>query len=82
MAPHTFEVLLVRELGAKFAQRKNFVTDLLQGASQFHAQVGGNIAAWQPKPPKISDERRMPAAASTEAMRDEMEQEALQRSGG
>lgn len=79
MAPHTFEVLLVREMGSKFAQRKNFVADLLQGASQFHAHVGGNIAAWQPKPPKISDERRTPASVSTEAMRDVMEHEALQR---
>lgn len=81
MAPHSFDVLLVRELGAKFTQRKNFVNDLLQAASLFHASVGENLAAWQAKPPKISDDRRTPASVSTEAMRDEMEQEALQRSG-
>jgi hypothetical protein len=80
MAPHSFDVLLVRELGAKFMQRKNFVNDLLQAASLFHASVGENLAAWQAKPPKISDDRRTPASVSTEAMRDEMEQEALQRS--
>ena len=81
MTPHSFDVVLVRELGAKFAQRKNFVIDLLQTASHFHASVGENLAAWQAKPPKISDDRRTPASVSTEAMRDEMEQEALQRSG-
>jgi hypothetical protein len=79
--PHSFDVILVRELGTKFVQRKNFVSDLLQLASQFHASVGENLAAWQPKPPKISDDRRTPASVSTEAMRDEMEQEAIQRSG-
>lgn len=81
MAPHSFEVLLVNELGIKFAQRKNFVSDLLQSASEFHTAVGENLEAWQAKPPKIADERRTPASVSTDAMRDEMEQEALQRSG-
>ena len=81
MAPHSFDILLVRELGTKFTQRKNIVSDLLQCASQFHTSVVENLAAWQAKPPKISDERRTPASVSTDAMRDEMEQEALQRSG-
>ena len=79
MAPHSFDILLVRELGTKFTQRKNIVSDLLQCASQFHTSVVENLAAWQAKPPKISDERRTPASVSTDAMRDE--QEALQRSG-
>ncbi len=82
MTPHSFDVLLVQELGVKFSQRKNFVSDLLLSASEFHAAVGENLEAWQAKPPKISDERRAPASVSTDAMRDEMEQEALERSGG
>ncbi|PQM26734.1 hypothetical protein CVO77_17175 [Sphingopyxis lindanitolerans] len=81
MAPHAFDVLLVRDLGGKFSQRKNFVSELLQVASQYHANVGEHLIAWQAKPPKISEDRRTPGSVSTEAMRDEIEQEALQRSG-
>jgi len=81
MAVHTFEILLVRDLGAKFAQRKIIVAELLNSASAFHDRVGARLAAWQARPPKISEGKLEPASVSTEAMRDQVEREALDRAG-
>lgn len=81
MAVSSFEVLLVRELGAKFAQRKVIVAELVRSVSQFHASVGGQLTAWQPKPAKIVEGKLEPASVGTEALRDEAEREALERTG-
>ncbi len=81
MAVLSFEVLLVRDLGAKFTQRKNMVTELLSAASAFHANVGECLSAWQAKPAKIADSKLEPASVSTEALRDQVEREAILRTG-
>lgn len=75
----SFEVLLVKDLGSKFAQRKIIVSELIKAASAFHAAVGERITAWQAKPPKIADGKLEPASVSTEALRDQIEREALER---
>ncbi len=82
MAAHGFEVLLVRDLGAKFAQRKLVVSELLASASSFHDRVGARLVEWQARPPKISEGKLAPASVSTEAMRDLVEREALDRTSG
>lgn len=74
-----FEILLVRELGGKFAQRRIIVPELIKTVSTFHANVGARISAWQAKPPKIADGKLEPASVSTEALHDQLEKEALQR---
>lgn len=81
MAVSSFELLLVKDLGGKFTQRKNFVTELVSGASDFHVSIGANLTNWQAKPPKISDERLEPTSVGADALRDQIEQEALERSG-
>lgn len=81
MAVVAFEVIMVRELGARFAQRKTIVAELVKSASQFYAGVGGKLTAWQPRPAKIADGKLEPASVSTEALRDEVEREALERTG-
>ncbi|MFC0104431.1 hypothetical protein [Sphingopyxis terrae] len=81
MAPHAFDVLLVRELGARFAQPRNFVTELLNAATHFYNNVAFYLVAWQARPGKIAGEKREPASVSTEGLRDQVEQEALQRTG-
>lgn len=79
MVVSSFEVLLVRDLGARFVKPKIFVTELVAAASAFHAQVGEYLAAWQPKPAKIANGRLEPASVSTEALRNKVEREALER---
>lgn len=79
MSPHTFEICLVRDLGSKFAQRKVVVTELLSAASAFHDGVGAKLTAWQARPPKIAEGRLEPGSVSTDALRDQVEREALDR---
>ncbi len=79
MSVLSFEVLLVKDLGAKFAQRKIVVTELIKAATEFYDSVGGCLTAWQAKPPKIAGDRLEPASVSAEALREQVEQEALDR---
>lgn len=81
MAVSSFDIVLVKDLGGKFTQRKNFVSELVSGASDFHVSVGSSLSAWQAKPPKIADDKIEPISVGTEALRDQVEREALDRSG-
>lgn len=65
----SFEVVYARDLGARFAQRKNFIVDLEQAIPDFYEQVGQHLKAWQPQAPKIKEDRLEAADVSTEALR-------------
>lgn len=77
----SFRVLLVRDLGTKFAQRKNFLTELEGMVPDFYEQVGANVRAWQAKAPKFREGKVEAEAVGTEALRNEFEQQALTREG-
>ena len=79
MSVLSFEVLLVKDLGARFAQRKLVVTELIKASTEFYNEVGGYLAAWQARPPKISDSKLEPMSVSAEALREQVEQDALDR---
>lgn len=79
MSNLSFEVLLVKDLGARFVQRRILVAELINAATEFYSSVGGHLTAWQPKPPKISGEKLEPASVSDQALREQVEQEALDR---
>lgn len=79
MSVLSFEVLFVKDLGAKFAQRKIVVTELIKASTEFYNGVGSTLTAWQAKPPKIADAKLAPASVSAEALRERVEQEALDR---
>jgi hypothetical protein len=79
MAVLSFDVLIAKDLGPKFTQRKNFVAELVSGASDFHANVGANLTNWQAKPPKIAEGKAEPNSVSADALREQVEQEALER---
>lgn len=81
MVAGSFEVLLVRDLGSRFAQRKIIVSELINAATAFHIYIGERLTAWRAKPPKIADEKLEPASVSTDALRQQVEEEALQRTG-
>jgi hypothetical protein len=71
----SFEVLLVRDIGARFAQRKNFIAELEATVPQFYDQAGQHLRAWQPIAPKLPEAKAEPASVNTEAMRDAAEQQ-------
>lgn len=75
----SFEVVFARDLGTKFAQRKNFITELEQALPDFYEQVGQHLKAWQPTAPKIKEDRSEPSDVSTEAMRADAEEAVQER---
>lgn len=79
MSVVSFEIVLVKDLAAKFAQRKIVVSELIKAAAEFYDSVGGYLVAWQAKPPKIAGDKLEPSSVSAAAMREQVEQEALER---
>jgi hypothetical protein len=73
----SFEVLMVKDLAGRFAQRRNFVGDLEQVLPDFYEQVAQHLKAWQAKAPKLPADKAEPADVSVEAMREDLEAEAL-----
>jgi hypothetical protein len=65
----------VRDIGARFGQRKNFIGELEVAVPQFYDEVGQHLRAWQPTAPKLPESKAEPASVNTEAMRDAAEQE-------
>lgn len=52
LAPHRFEVMLVRDLAGKFTGRRTFIEHLEQVVPEFYREVGQHLRAWIPSPPK------------------------------
>jgi len=50
--PRAFEIRAVSDLGGKFAQRRNFVPELVACVTRFYAAVGQHIVPWHAPPPK------------------------------
>jgi hypothetical protein len=75
----SFEVLLVRELGARFAQRKNFVADVQSAVPDFYDHVGQHLKAWQPPAPPLPQEKAQPSDVAPEALRQQADEIALAR---
>jgi hypothetical protein len=75
----SFEVVFFRDIGAKFAQRKNFITELEQTLADFYEQVGQHLKAWQPVAPRIKEDRSEPSDVNTEAIRANAEEAVQER---
>ncbi len=52
VAPHSFEVLLIEDLGSAFGGRRVFIERLEENISQFYDLVGQHLRAWHAPPPK------------------------------
>lgn len=75
----SFEVVFARDLAGRFAQRRNFITDLEEAIPDFYEQVGQHLKAWQPQAPKIKEDRTEPADVGTAAIQLEAEQVVTER---
>lgn len=75
----SFEVVFARDLGARFAQRKNFIVELEQVIPEFYEQVGQHLKAWQPQAPKVKEDRVEASDVSPEALREDAEQAVAER---
>lgn len=56
LAPTQFEVLLVRDLGAKFTGSRTFIEHLEQAVPHFYEQVGQHLRAYVVAPPRLKRE--------------------------
>jgi hypothetical protein len=70
----SFEVLLVKDLGARFGQRRNFIAELEAAVPDFYEQVGQHLKAWQPQAPRLREEKAEPSTVTTQAIQEEAEQ--------
>ena len=66
-APHSFEVLLIEDLGSAFAGRRVFIERLEENVSQFYDLVGQHLRAWQAPPRKPVKTRDATVDAADEA---------------
>lgn len=56
MTPNSFEVLLVRDMGARFSGPRTFIEGLEDTVPVFYEQIGQHIRAWVPPAPKLKEE--------------------------
>lgn len=75
IAPHTFEIVHVCDLGARFSQRKNFISDLESAVPAFYEQIGQYLKAWQPSAPRMPEDRASKKSVEPAAIAEEMAQE-------
>lgn len=73
------EILMVKDLASRFGQRKNFVSEFLAAVPEFYDKVAENLRAWQPRPPKLPNDKVAPDSVSSDALREELELESLDR---
>lgn len=67
---------MIRLLGGRFGQRKNFIADLEQLAPVFYETVGQHLRAYQPPAPRIREDRADPDSVTREGMHQAAEAEA------
>lgn len=53
LSPRAFEVMLVRDAGARFSGTKTFVDELETSVLRFYAEVGQRLKPWQASAPRI-----------------------------
>jgi len=64
----SFDVCLVRQLGGRFVQSKNFIRDLEEIVPSFYLKIVQHLRAWQPPAPKIRDGRTTANDVAPEAL--------------
>jgi hypothetical protein len=79
LAVTSFHVLLVRDLGGRFAQRRNFVSELATAVPAFYEQVGQHLRAWQAPAPKVREEKADPESVGIATLRKAAEESAMAR---
>ena len=73
----SFEIIMAKDLGAKFSQRKLFLSELEALVPAFYNQAAQHLKAWRARAPKISEAKLGPEVVAPAALREEAELEAL-----
>lgn len=73
VAPHSLQIFSSKRLGARFAQRENFISDLERLVPEFYQEIGSNLIAWRRPAPKIKGDRSSADDVTTEAISEDSE---------
>jgi hypothetical protein len=66
------EICLVKEMGGRFAQSKNFIKDLEETVPDFYEVVMQHLKAWQPPAPKLREGRSEASDVTPSAISQDM----------
>ncbi len=55
LAPASFEVLILKDLGGRFSGRRTFIKDLERLIPEFYDRVGQHLRNWSAPPPSIDE---------------------------
>ena len=68
LAAHSFYVFASHQLGPRFSQQVNFISDIENVVPDFYRDVGSNLVAWKKPPPRVKSERATSDDVSTTAL--------------
>jgi hypothetical protein len=74
LTAHRFHVFCSRQIGARFAQQVNFISDLEKTVPEFYGAVGANLSAWKKSAPKIKLDKASADDVSPDAISEEAEE--------
>lgn len=74
LSPRAFQVFHSKRIGARFAQRANFISELELIVPEFYKNIGSALAAWKKGAPKIKGGRVSAEDVSPEAISDDAEE--------
>ncbi len=72
----SFQIVLIRDLGGRFGQRKNFIKELEAAVPDFYESAGQHLKPWQARPPKLAEDKTGPETVNPEAIYEEVEKSA------
>ena len=73
-----FEICMIRQLGKRFGQPKNFIGELEHLVSDFYEAVGQYLRAYQSPAPRVRKDRSNPESVTTEKLQNNASQKQLQ----
>lgn len=70
---HRFEICMIRQLGKRFAQPRNFIGELEHLVSDFYEAVGQYLRAYQSPAPRVRKDRSDPESVTTKKLQNNEE---------
>lgn len=74
LTAHSFHVFCSRQIGARFTQQVNFISDLEKIVPEFYGVIGANLSAWKKSAPRIKSDKVSVDDVSPSAISDEADE--------
>jgi hypothetical protein len=73
LTAHGFHIFCSRQIGVRFTQQINFISDLEKLVPEFYGLVGAGLTSWKRSAPKIKPEKSSAGDVSRDAISDDAE---------